>query len=106
MYWKLQYKRALDIMEDPKNNIYTIDKLFAMKYITGIWEEMGEKVLNNYWRKTILLRGSSVQDTDTEPASRTSDERELLEVLSNRVVPDARMSIHALLNNDDFDYHE
>lgn len=65
-----------------------------------------ERVVSNCWRQAGLLSGSALQDTDTEQASTTNDERDIVEVMSNLVVPDARMSIHALLNTDNVDCHE
>lgn len=100
-YRKLQYERALDIMEESNTNIYKIDQLLAMKYISGVWKEMGESVLHNCWRKTGLLGAVGKQQTILDEAPTRRDERELDEVMSSLVVPDARMSVHALLNSDD-----
>lgn len=62
--------------------------------------------MNNCCMKTGLLSGSAVHDSHSEPAANTSSEGQFWQVMSSLVVPDAQMSIHALLSSDNVDCHE
>ena len=65
-YRKLQYERALDLLEESNGQIYKIDQLLAMKYITGVWEDMDKKIINNCWFKTRLLARETSRICDNE----------------------------------------
>ena len=105
-YWKLPYERALDLLEESNYQIYKIDQLLAMKYITGVWEDMDEKIINNCWFKTGLLARETSRICDNEDDLPVRETNELLEVIQQLAVPNARMSIRALLNDEDSECHD
>lgn len=104
-YRKMQYERALDLLQDEGKNIYKVDQLTAMKYGKALWNDLPSAVLFNCWRTTGLLDAAfGVRHTATASDRESGDEvAELQETINSLVPAPARMSIANLLNCDSDD---
>ena len=86
--------------------MYKINQLLMMKYITGVWEDMDEKIINNCWFKTGFLARETPRICDNEDDLPFRETDKHLWVIQQLVVPNARMSIRALLNAEDSECHD
>lgn len=75
-YRRRQIKRALDLTNLAKTNIYAIDQLQAMRCICAEWSTMPSEVIANSWIYTKLC---IAPDSDSsEPTAQTGDHQTLL----------------------------
>lgn len=102
-YRAKQYERALDNIDENSDNIYDIDLLTVMRWISSIWEELPADIIANCYRHTRVLGNRlEVNDVDTlgVDAVQQADE-ELLRSTILDLAPHTGISIADLLNAEE-----
>lgn len=96
-----QYNRALDAQLNYSSDLYKIDQLTAMKYVTSLWEELTSSGIRNSWRNMGLLFHDVPMTPGHTSSNDRSDDRALASALTTSVGGVSRISIQKLLNVDD-----
>ena len=101
---KLRYRRrqmefAVDMAEVGKGDIYKVDILSAMRWLTDVWSEITADTIFNCWRVTGIM-GSDMTTEREGQLHCTGDEdiRENINSLISQIVPEKRrITIEELL---------
>lgn len=104
-YRSLQYSRALDLLDNEASNIYKIDQLTAMKYVSSVWNTVPQDAIVNCWLAAGIISGE--EHSDVEASGIDAEESvNLQETISALVGTAYRISVQNVLNSDDNDYLE
>ena len=68
-YRRKLYERALDLMdEDDTTNLYRVDLLCAIEWMTEIWKDIESTTIHNCWCKTALVSTSQLTPEVEQPS--------------------------------------
>lgn len=101
-YRRRQMEHAVDMLDEGVLDVYKIDILTAMRWLSSIWSSISDETIRNCWGTTGIV---PAYDTDAAPSTLPVDAEDIasLESFIQIVVPTAsrRVTVDELMSWDD-----